>query len=344
MNTLARITSLASLSNGFVVSLARLIPEVGDGVPRALLISGALILFGLIHAAGIKFGARTIYFFTWGKLLPLIVFIIVALVVFRHNPIPASLTWPGADANWQEAAFLLLFAYAGFENMGIPAGEYKNPRKDLPFALLTGILAIAVVYGLTQLAAMSALPDLSATETPIADAAGVLMGPTGALLITIGAIISILGTNLGTMLEASRMLYALALGRSPYTVLAHIHERFRSPHVAIAVLVAIAIPVAIAGSFVTLALLSAVARLSTYLFTCAALPFLRKRSPGFRAPGGLIIPILGVLISLSLVAIMTRERLIAAAIALVAGAVLWGIGRTFGKSGPDEAMAADPAP
>jgi amino acid transporter len=71
MNTLARITSLASLSNGFVVSLARLVPEVGDGVPRALLISGALVLFGLIHAAGIKFGARTIYFFTWGKLLPL---------------------------------------------------------------------------------------------------------------------------------------------------------------------------------------------------------------------------------------------------------------------------------
>ncbi len=333
MNTLARVTSLASLSNGFVVSLARLFPEAGSGLPRALLITGALVLFATIHILGIKFGARTIYFFTVGKLVPLLIFIAVALIAFRTNPIPMSLTLPGAEANWREAAFLLLFAYAGFENMGIPAGEYRNPRKDLPLALLTGILAIAAIYSLSQLAAMSALPDLSQTDTPIADAAAMIMGPFGATLITVGAIISILGTNLGTMLEGSRMMYTMGLNHPPYTFLSKIHDRFRTPYVSIALLAAIAIPIAIQGSFVKLALLSATARLTTYLFTCASIPRLRKisGSQGFRAPGGLLVPILGVLISLTLFSIMTRERLIAATIALVVGAILFAIARASSK-------------
>src|ERR1043166_7309735 len=105
----------------------------------------------------------------------------------------------------------MLFAYAGFENLGVPAGEYKNPRRDLPFALLIGILAIAIIYALAQLGAMSALPDLSTSDTPIATAAANLVGPIGAMIVTIGALLSMAGTNSGTMLEGSRMLYALSL-------------------------------------------------------------------------------------------------------------------------------------
>ena len=107
----------------------------------------------------------------------------------------------------------MLFAYAGFENMGVPAGEFRNPRKDLPRALLVGTLAIAAIYVLAQLGAMSALPDLSKTATPIADAAAALVGPLGAIIVTLGALLSMAGTNSGTVLEGSRMLYAISLGR-----------------------------------------------------------------------------------------------------------------------------------
>ena len=105
-------------------------------------------------------------------------------------------------------------------------------------------------------------------------------------------------------------------------------------------LAAVAIPIAIQGSFVTLALLSATARLTTYLFTCAAVPRLRKisKEQGFRAPGGLVVPILGTLISLTLFSIMTRERLIAAIIALTVGAVLFAIARAAGRP-PREPIA-----
>lgn len=332
MNTLARIASLAALSNGFVDSLARVFPEAAGGLSRPLLIGGSLGLFAIIHARGVKYGAGTIYGFTLGKVIPLVVFVIVAVAVFKTNPIPASFHLPGADAKWNEAALLLLFAYAGFENLGVPAGEYKNPRKELPIALLVGILAIAAIYSLVQLAALSALPDLSDTKTPIADAAFAVMGTGGALLISIGAIISILGTNLGTVLEASRMIYALSLERSPYRWVAWVHEKFRTPVVAIFILVGVAIPVAIIGSFTALAILSAVARLTTYLFTAAAIPQLRKLGEGFRAPGGLAVPILGVLISIGLFATLEIQHLIAATVGLSAGAILWGIGRAV--SGP----------
>ncbi|HVR42605.1 MAG TPA: APC family permease [Thermoanaerobaculia bacterium] len=342
MNTLARVTSLAALANGFVVSLARLVPEAGEGLVRASLIAGSLLLFGIIHALGIRYGAGTIYVFTWGKMIPLVVFILVAIVAFRHNPIPGSFQLPAGEINWAEAALFLLFAYAGFENLGIPAGEYKNPRRDLPFALLIGILAIAATYALAQLAAMAALPELSDTRTPIADAAAAIMGPAGALLITIGAIISILGTNLGTTLEASRMIYALTRDRRPFRILGYVHPKTRTPILAIALLVLVAIPVAVAGSFVKLALLSAGARLTTYLFTAAAVPRLRKLNEGFVSPGGLTVPILGTLISLYFLVNLAPAQFQALLIALAVGAALYLLSLLAGGRVAEEPAAPEP--
>src|SRR6266513_4084922 len=145
MNWLARVTSLASLSNGFVVSLARLFPTLGSGTARAAVIIGSIAILTAIHVVGVRYGAASIYVFTFGKLLPLVGFIVVALIAWRHNPIPASLHLPGAGTDWSAAALFMLFAYAGFENMGVPAGEFKNPKRDLPMALLAGTFAIALI-------------------------------------------------------------------------------------------------------------------------------------------------------------------------------------------------------
>jgi amino acid transporter len=342
MNTLARITSLAALANGFVLSLARIFPAAGDPMARAILIAASLLVFGIIHGLGIRYGAGTIYLFTWGKMLPLSIFIVVALVAFRTNPIPGSMTLPVGEISWSEAGLFLLFAYAGFENLGIPAGEYKNPRRDLPMALLIGMLAIAVTYSLAQLAAMASLPDLSATATPIADAAAVIMGHPGALLITTGAILSILGTNLGTTLEASRMIYALTRDRKPFRFLGYVHPKTHTPVLAIALLIAIAIPVAVAGSFAKLALLSAGARLTTYLFTAAAVPRLRRLNEGFVTPGGWTIPILGTLISLYFLVNLKAAQLTALGITVALGTAFYLVSMLAGGRVPEEPAAPEP--
>jgi amino acid transporter len=325
MNWLARVTSLASLSNGFVVALALLVPSLKDGIPRAAVIVGTILFLAAIHYVGVKYGAASIYVFTFGKLVPLIGFIILALIVWKTNPLPGSFTLPGGDVKWSEAALFMLFAYAGFENLGVPAGEYKNPRRDLPLALLVGILIIAAIYALVQLGAMSALPDLSQSDTPIASAAAEIIGPIGAIIVTIGALLSMAGTNSGTMLEGSRMLYALSLGRRMGPV-SYVHPTFRTPTVAIVIHTTVALVLALAGSFRALALLSAVARLTTYLMTCLAVPRLRKINEGFRTPG-LIVPILGVLVALVFVLTLDAPRLIAAAIAVTVGAVIYFVSR-----------------
>jgi basic amino acid/polyamine antiporter, APA family len=330
MNWLARVTSLASLSNGFVLALALLFPTLSGGMERATVITATILLLAVIHFLGVRYGAASIYVFTLGKLVPLVGFIIVALLAWRSNPIPASLTFPGAAANWSEAALFMLFAYAGFENLGVPAGEFRNPRRDLPLALLTGILAIASIYVLVQLGAMSALPDLSQSKTPIASAAATLIGPIGAVIVTIGALLSMAGTNSGTMLEGSRMLYALSLDRRMGPI-SYVHPRFRTPSFAIVVHAVVALGLALAGSFAQLALLSAVARLATYLATCLAVPRLRKLNEGFRTPG-LIIPILGVLVSLTFVITLDAKRLLAAAIALTVGAILYFVSKPTGAN------------
>ncbi|MGH9379550.1 MAG: APC family permease [Thermoanaerobaculia bacterium] len=333
MNWLARITSLAALSNGFVLALGRLWPAALETGPRAALIVGTIGALAAIHIVGVRYGAATIYVLTAAKLLPLLLFIAVALALLPHNPVPASLELPGRETNWSEAALFMLFAYAGFENLGVPAGEYRNPRRHLPLALLVGILGIAAVYALTQFASMAALPDLGGTGTPVADAAGVLLGPFGAWLITLGAMVSMLGTNSGTVLEGSRMLYAISLRRRPYRAVGYVHPSFHTPVVAILIHAGVATLLALGGTFARLAVLSAVARLATYLFTCLAVPRLRRLSDGFRTPG-LWIPILGTLISLLIVVTLGREHLLAALLAFAAGAVLWVLGRATGRRSP----------
>lgn len=321
MNWIARLTSLASLSNGFVISLALFFPGLGGGAARAAIILASLLILGAIHFVGVRYGAASIYVFTLGKVIPLVFFIAVALIAWKHNPIPASLHLPGPGTDWNGAALFMLFAYAGFENLGVPAGEYKDPRRDLPRALLAGILAIAAIYVLAQLGAMSAIPNLSATKTPIASAAAELVGPIGAIVVTLGALLSMAGTNSGTVLEGSRMLYALSLDRRMGPI-SYVHPRFRTPTIAIAIHVVVAAVLALAGSFAQLAMLSAVARLTTYLCTCAALP--RLATPTARR---WILCILGTGISLALYLTLNRFNFLAAAIALLAGAAVWAISR-----------------
>jgi len=331
MNWLARVTSLASLSNGFVVALALLFPLLGTGIPRAAVITVSILLLAAIHLVGVRYGAASIYVFTFGKVIPLVGFIVIALIAWKHNPIPASMHLPGPGTEWSKAILFMLFAYAGFENLGVPAGEFKNPRRDLPLALLTGTLAIAAIYVLAQLGAMASLPDLSRTSTPIASAAREIIGPIGAIVVTIGSLLSMAGTNSGTMLEGSRMLYALSLDRRMGPV-SYVHPQFRTPTVAIAIHTIVALVLALGGSFAQLAMLSAVARLTTYLFTCAGIPFLGKRGEP-RPVSTWILAILGTLISLIIVVILNRFNFLAGAIALGVGAVIYLISRKPATAG-----------
>ncbi len=336
MTWVARITSVAGLSVGFARVVSFLWDGAKSGPGRALMIVVPVLILTVINIVGIRSGARTAVILTWGKILPLVLLVTVGIFYVSWDrlfpvPIPDAKSLGGA-------ALVVLFAYSGFENTAAPAGEFKNPRRDVPFALITQIAIVTAIYTLVQLVAIGLIPDLGASETPLADAARGILGPAGGLILTVGAALSVLGTNNNTILAGPRYLYALAqTGRLP-RVLASVHPRFHTPWVAILTQTAIALPLALSGTFRQLVELSVIARLATYIGTAAAVPVLRRKMPAtarsFRLPGGPLIPILALLMCLGFLSQATRAQLFAGAIALVVGALIY-----FARRG---AAAVDP--
>ncbi len=329
MTWLARIASIAALANAFVVAVALFWPAAAAGVPRALVIVALLGLFCWINVVGVQHGARTAVLLVIAKLVPLAVFIAVGIFFVEWSRLaPDSLP---ALGDIGEASLLMLYAYAGFENTGAAAGEYRNPRRDVPFALVTMIVAVTLLYTFVQLVALGTFPGVVESDTSVAEAAGVFLGPAGAVLVSVGALLSISGNLGNTVLVGPRYLYALAKDGYGPAVLAHVHPRFRTPDAAIIVLVVLALALALTGSFVQLAMLSVVARLVTYIGTAAAVPVLRKKLAGragaLELPGGLVVPVLALVLSLAFLASADWRNLAAGALALAVGAVIYTLRR-----------------
>ena len=329
MTWLARIASVASLANGFSLALAFLWPAADEGILRVVLITGSLAMLAWINVVGVRSGARTAVTLVVLKMVPLVFFIVVGLFFVDWSFVTAvEAPRPGVLG---EAALLLLFAYAGFENSPAAAGEYRNPRRDVPFAMLTMIIIITVLYTLVQVVALGTLPGLAESSSPLAEAAGRFAGSWAALFLTVGAVISILGNISNTILIGPRYLFALATDGYGPRLFAAVHPRYRTPANAIIAQTGIALVLALSGSFVQLAMLSIIARLTTYIGTAAAVPVLRKRfghRPGaLRLPGGPAIPVAALLVSLTFLSSTTRGNLVAGAFALVIGAVIYQLRR-----------------
>lgn len=348
MTWLARVASVASLAVAFAQALGYLWPEARAGWGRDAAIVLPVLGLTALNVVGIRSGVRTAVLLAVAKIVPLLVFVAAGTVwALRHGAgglagmagaagaAGGSLAHGGTVAagggSLGAAALLLLYAYAGFENTAAAAGEYKNPRRDVPFALLAQIGFVTLLYAWVQWVALVTLPGLAASATPLADAARRFLGAWGGWLLTLGATLSILGTNGNTVLTGPRYLFALARGGYGPRLLGAVHPRFRTPAVAVVAQTAIALPLALSGTFTGLAALSVVARLATYLGTAAAVPVLRRKlgsRPGaFRLPGGPLVPVAAALICVVFAASATRRDLIAAAVALAVGLVIWKLRR-----------------
>jgi amino acid transporter len=325
MTWLARVASAASLSVGFAQAVSYLVPDAAEGAGRALAIAAPIVVLTAINVAGVEAGARTAVLLAIGKLVPLAIFVVAGLGVASWAT--AAGQEPTREGGFTAAAILLLFAFAGFENTAAPAGEYRRPQRDVPFALLVNLLIVTALYLGVQWVALGTLPDLGASSTPLADAAALFLGSWGGTLLTAGAVVSIAGNVGATTLAGPRYLFALARDGYGPRFLAAVHPRFRTPANAILAQGALALPLALTGSFEELATLSVVARLATYLGTAAAVPVLRRRADlppaTFLLPGGAVIPVLACAVTLGLGASAGARHLISAAVALLVGLVIY---------------------
>jgi len=327
MTWLTRIASVAALSNGLTLALAELWPAAASGWPRGLVIAGALAVLAWANVVGVKSGARVAVALTIIKLIPLLLFVLVGVFYLDWSRLAPAADQPILSGSLTEASLLLLFAYAGFENTPAAAGEYRNPRRDVPFAMVTMITVITLIYVAVQAVALGTLPELASAESPLARAAGEFAGPAAVLVLSLGAIVSIFGNLGNTTLIGPRYAYALADDGYGPRWLAAVHPRYHTPASAIIVQTVIALVLALSGSFVALAMLSVVARLATYMGTCGALLVLQRRHAGqadaMHLPGGPLLPVFGLALSLWFVAATSWNNLLAAMVALVVGVLVY---------------------
>jgi len=291
------VLGLAAVSVGFAAALGRFVPAASTA--RAEIGVAIIVLLGAINYAGVRAGARTSTFLSVVKMAPLV---LVALLGLRFAG-DAPLAFHAGDV--VNAAFLSIFMLSGFEYTAVPAGEIRDPRRNVPLAIVGSLSGAALLYALLMVAALGALPDLVAHEQPLPDVAARVLGAWGAPLLGVTAMLSMLGFCAGVALVAPRYFTALAQD-------GHLPAALRETRPAIFASTAFASALAIVLGYARLVDVSNVVILSGYALTCLAALVLRVREPErprrYRLPLGPLIPSLACASAIALL-VSAKPRL-----------------------------------
>lgn len=311
---------------------------LASGLGHQITVTLTFVLLAAFNIVGVRQSMKVVFLFSALKLIPLSLLILLGLAhiqpdILLHSNMPVT-------GNFGETILILLYAFVGFESAVVPAGEARNPRKDIPRAITLTVLTITVVYFLIQLISVSVLPELASSKTPLADVAVVLMGATGAALLTFGAVFSIGGNCSASMLSAPRMTFALAKMGSLPGWFGKIHPRTRTPLNSILFYAALGLVLALSGSFVWLAVVSTLARLLSYILGVAALPVLEKRiektEGQFRLSGGYLVPAIALLLCLWLITFASITTWLTTAAFFALGSLLYLASVKRRKNGSDD--------
>lgn len=271
-----------------------------------ILIQG-LFIFGLtaINIVGVKRAGRVNDALTIIKMLPLFGLLVLGFVFLGTHPDVLSANYnpltPFGLGNFGSALVLIFWAYAGFELAVLPASEVKNPRKTIPKAIILGILIVTVFYMATNFVVYGTVHynDLAGTKTPLVLSSLIVMGGIGALIMSIGALFSVSGSDEAGVLGTARLSYAMAVNGLFPKIFAKLHKRFGTPYMALIIQGIIAF---VASSFYGLSNLITFATFClafAYLLSSLALLALKKGKK-LKLFGQEIIPWAGVAISLYL--------------------------------------------
>ncbi len=326
------VAALGAIAMVLAASLARL-AGVGGPIWQGAIATALLAGMALVNICGVRWGARLVELCTAAKLVPLLFFVAVGAFFV----VPANLSWATMPSAHQVAqtSGVLLFAFAGIEAALLPSGEVRDPTRTVPRSGILALSLVTVLYLAVQtVAAGVSGPALSGdTVAPLATAAGRFAGRAGALLLLAGASISMFGWVTGSILAGPRGFFALARDGFLPRAIAAVHPRFHTPHVAIGLYAALALALALTGTFERLAVLSNLAALGLYFLSAIAVWVLRRRGirgerEPFRMPGGPTIP---VLVGLAVVWIVsqtiTRAEAFAFGVALVASVIIYALRR-----------------
>lgn len=296
--------SISALAVGFATYFSTIV-GLTDIQIKIMAIVMILVLSG-INMLGIKKGGNVQGIFMVAKLVPIALIIVLGFVMGDvNNPM---IMVPGEGKSIVTAFALsivaALWAFDGWSSVYIVSEELKNPKKDLPKAVTIGVIGVTLIYILFNLALLKTLPavDIAANDAPAALAATNLIGKSGGLLVTIGALLAIFGSCNGCILAYPREYYAMARDKRFFSVFAKINPKTGTPinaQIATAIISSLLI---LFGTFEQLTALVAFCAWIFYTMGVSSVFVLRKKYPNLPRPYKVIgypfLPIITIVLSL----------------------------------------------
>jgi APA family basic amino acid/polyamine antiporter len=243
-----------------------------------------------LNYLGIKKAGDFQLFFTWLKGVLILVIAAFCFTSIHGSVANFNTSFIGAQggfSGFMVALIAALWAFDGWNDLTMVAGEVKRPSRNLPIALILGLLIVGVLYIATNAAIQYILPatQIAAAPRPAVAAMQVVSGARGAALVSAGMALSIFVTLNGTIMSGARIPFAAARDRLFFRSMANIHPRFQSPSTSLVVQGWLATLLLLAvGRFQQLFELAIFAEWLFYMITATTVFIYRHKHPHANRP------------------------------------------------------------
>jgi APA family basic amino acid/polyamine antiporter len=315
----AKSGSVATLATAFFYYLANFWPALetplwtttlplgGGGTllqvsPGQLLAMGLILGLAWVNYYGVRVGGRVQTSVTALK-IGLILAIVGAAALLGGGQaanLASTAQHQGGISGFFVALVAALWAYDGWNNLNMASGEVENPGRNIPRALIFGVLAVMSTYLLTNVAYFYVLPAQAVAESNrvASDVAKAFLGEAGGGAVAVAAMISIFAALNGSILSGARVPYAMARDGYFFAALGNVHPYYRSPHVSILALSAWSALLVLSGSYEQLFTYVIFSSWILYGMSAATVFVLRRKRPDLlrphRAIGYPVVPLLFV--------------------------------------------------
>ena len=250
-----------------------------------------ILLFSAFNYIGVNFGKSVQNVFTVTKIATILLIIVFGLAVGARNPIHLDLTPAGMDftqilVGFGIALIAISWAFDGWNNINYVAGEIRNPKRNLPLALILGAVGISILYLLMNVVYLLALPvEKMSGKVRIAEiSATSLFGAPAAKLISAAVIIAVLGALNGAIFAGARVYYAMAKDKLFFQRVGKLHPKFRTPAFAVLIQALWSSVLALTGTFEQLFTYAMFIGVLFWVIAAAAVFTLRRKKPSLPRP------------------------------------------------------------
>lgn len=339
---IAMAAGRAATLHVLVSYLAVFFPFFEGPVARPLSVLALLIALSALTISGMRNAVGGMVVGTMLKLAPTVLLCVVA---FAARGISVGFE-PPSFGTFESVALLVFFAFSGTINATYSAGEIRNPRRTLPLSMLLSLAAVIVLYMTVQWAYIAAgAPGGIGNATPLAAAAGAVMGSAGVAILTLAAIFSIATNALTFFVAGPRIVYGMAERGLLPQGLAHVSPRFRTPHRSILLFTLAVAGISLSGTFAFLATVMAlgaqVAILSMFASFVAFQLKGRAGHAGGLTPFWILVVSVGVGFAVYASVQAPLEAFLLIALLIAAGTALSFVARRNGMERPVAILPAD---